>query len=174
MLGVVLALVGVQRGFASEETDQLLRAANNSVAAASSAVQEARFAIEKGKKLVLQVPADSDLGKEIEQVLTQASQSWDAALLALSDAKKSAAKVGSAKNEAIAKDYKLLATSTSSLALSGAKSVQASIFFIESVAGNTDSIGVARVAVQDALVGAEKVEKRCNQVKVLIAKKYSK
>jgi len=102
-------------------------------AAASSAVRDARFAIEKGKKLVLQVPADSDLGKEIEQVLTQASQSWDAALLALSDAKKSSAKVGSAKNEAIAKDYKLLATSTASLALAGAKSVQASIFFIESV-----------------------------------------
>jgi hypothetical protein len=174
MLGVALTLMGGMKGFASEGTDSLLRSANDSIAAASSAVQNARFAIEKGKKLVLQIPADSDLGKEVELVLVQASQSWDAALLSLSDAKKSASKISSARTQAIAKDYKLLATSTSNLALSGAKSVQASIFFIESVAGNTDAIGVARVAVQDALAGAKKVEEGANRVRMLILKKYSK
>ena len=148
---------------------------SDSVASASSAIGEARVAINQGKKLVAQIPAESPAGQDVQQVLLVASRCWDASLLALSDAKKAANKASGAKTEGIKQDYALLSSTASEVALAGAKVVQTSISYLAAVASRDESSAVvARVAFQDAVDGFGRVEQAFNKLKRLLKKKYSK
>ncbi len=175
MAGAGLFLCGVMNARSLEGTDQLLSEANESIAIAASAIEEARASIENGKALVAMIPADSELGDEVKQLLVAAAENWSMAVDALAGAKESAAKIQEASGQEIAQDYKLLATVNAGVALSGAKVVQTGLLFIESAAGNkTESLDIIRMAMQDALAAASQVEFNYERVKTLIAEKYSK
>ena len=170
--------VGLVCGSASvraADDAKIIQKTSDSVALASSAVGEARLAINQGKKLVMQVPADSPAGRDVQQVLLAASKCWDSSLLALSDAKKAEGKVKGAQTEGVRQDYALLSSTASKVALAGAKVVQTSISYIAAVAAKDGANAVvARVAFQDALEGFGHVEQAFDKVKRLLKKKYSK
>jgi len=155
--------------------DQLSSEANQSIAIASQAVEEARSAIEMGKRLVAMIPADSELQGEVKEMLVAASENWTLAISALEGAKESAARIPTASSQEIAGDYKLLATVNAGVALAGAKVVQTGLLFIEAVANDkTEALGIIRMAMQDALAAASQVEFNYERVKTLVAEKYSK
>lgn len=171
--GLVFGGMGVVR--AEEGTDQLLRDAKKAIAAAEVAVEQARVAIEKGKHQVVQIPSDSELSDEVNQMLVAALESWSVTISALNGAKDSAAKIGTASSEKLAQDYALLSTVNSGVALSGAKVVQTGLLFIDAAASNkTEALDVIRMAMQDSLAAASQVQFNYERVKTHIAKKYSK
>ncbi len=160
---------------ADEATDQLAGDANESIAVAAAAVEEARAAIGNGKELVALIPADSEMMGEVKQMLVAASENWTTAVKALEGAKESASKIGTASSSEIAQDYKLLATVNAGVALSGAKVVQTGLLFIDAVANNkTESLDIIRMAMQDSLAATSQVQFNYERVKTLIAEKYSK
>ena len=170
-----LVFSGVLSAHSGEGTDQLLSEANEAIAIAAVAVEEARVAIEEGKQLVTQIPEDSVLASEVKEMLVAAAENWSVAIVALKGAKESASKILEASSQEIAQDYKLLATVNAGVALSGAKVVQTGLLFVEAAAGNkTESLDIIRMAMQDALAAASQVEFNYERVKTLIAGKYSK
>ena len=175
MAGAGLFFCGVLNARSVEGTGQLVLDADQSISVAASAVEEARASIENGKSLVAMIPADSELGDEVKQMLVAAAENWSMAVDALAGAKESAAKIQGATSMELAQDYKLLATVNAGVALSGAKVVQTGLLFIEAVAGNkTESLDIIRMAMQDALAAASQVEFNYERVKTLVAEKYSK
>ncbi len=160
---------------ADEAIDQLVNDANESIAIAAAEVEEARIAIENGKQLMTQIPTDSELIGEVKQMLFEVSKEWELAINALEGAKQGASKIVSASNEEIARDYKLLATVNSGVALAGAKVVQTGLLFVDAVANNkTESLDIIRMAMQDSLAATSQVRFNYERVKALIAEKYSK
>ncbi|MCF7863203.1 MAG: hypothetical protein K9L89_00240 [Kiritimatiellales bacterium] len=160
---------------AAEGAEALVSSANESIAAASVAMDEARAAIENGKQLVAQIPADSAQLGEVKSMLLAASDNWNLSVAALKGAKESAAKITSASSTAIAKDYALLAKVNAGLALSGAKVVQTGLLFVDAVSNNkTEALDIIRMAMQDSLAAASQVQFNYERVKTLIAEKYSK
>jgi cytidylate kinase len=166
-------IVGVAH--AEEGADQQVDKVNKSIAAAVSAVEEARVAIENGKQLVALIPADSELVGEVKQMLVAASENWKVAITALDGAKESASKIESASSSELAQDYTLLATVNAGVALSGAKVVQTGLIFVDAAANNkTEALDIIRMAMQDSLAAASQVQFNYERVKTLIAEKYSK
>jgi len=160
---------------AGQSIDQLVAEANKSIAAATTAVDEARAAIESGKQVLATIPEDSPAMGEITEMLKSVKENWVLALAALDSAKSSASKIPSASSPAIAQDYKLLSTVNAGVALSGAKVVQTGILFVDAVANNkAEALGIIRVAMEDSLVAASQVQLNYEQVKKFIAEKYSK
>jgi hypothetical protein len=156
---------------ADEQTDLLLGKANASIAAASVAVDEVRSVIETGKQQLAQIPASSELYGEITQMTAEALKNWKIATAALVTAKENAAKISTAPSSALAKEYAVLATINSNIALSGAKVVQTSLIFIDAVANNkTEVFDIIRRAVEDSLVAATKVQTNYERMKAFIAK----
>ena len=175
MAGVVFCGVLSVRAGAVEGAGMMLDEANQSIAAASVAVEDARAAIEKGKQLITQIPADSELLPEVKEILVAAAENWKLAVAALDGAKESAARITTASTQEIAGDYKLLATVNAGVAMSGAKVVQTGLLFVEAVAHDkTESLGIIRMAMQDALAATSQVEFNYERVKTLVAEKYSK
>ncbi len=175
MTGAGLFFCGILSAHSVEGTGYLFDEANESISIAASAVEDARTAIENGKSLVAMIPADSELGDEVKQMLVAAAENWSMAVDALAGAKESASKIQEASSLEIAQDYKLLATVNAGVALSGAKVVQTGLLFIEAAAGEkTESLDIIRMAMQDALAAASQVEFNYERVKTLIAEKYSK
>lgn len=173
IVGLILgSTVGVSR--AEESADQLVGKANESIAAATSAVEEARTAIENGKQLLELIPADSELIGEITQMIAAASSNWKVAITALDGAKESAAKIPTASSAELAQDYALLSTVNAGVALSGAKVVQTGLLFVDAVANNkTEALDIIRMAMQESLAAASQVQFNYERVKTLIAEKYS-
>jgi prophage DNA circulation protein len=168
-LGSVLNVSG------APSTSQLISEANKSIAVASAAVDEARSAIENGKKMVAMIPEDSPVLAEVGEMLKKAKENWVVAVSALDGARESASKISAASSPEVAQDYKLLATVNASVALSGAKVVQTSLAFVEAVAANkTEALDVIRAAMQNSLDAAEDVQQNYERVKGFIAEKYSK
>ncbi len=152
-----------------------LAGVQSAVASAQNAVNQARAAIEKGKPLLQQIPADSPLMGEVRQMLQAAAENWSLAVESLDGAKKSAEKVSSVTNGSVSDDYALLAKVGSGVAISGAKVVQISIMYVEAVASEkTESLDVIRSALQNALASASQVQFNYERVKALIAEKYTK
>ena len=175
MVGVGLAFFGASRVRAAEGAGAMLDEANQSIAAASAAVENARAAIENGKQLLARIPDDSALLPEVKEVLVAAAANWKQAVKALEGAKASAARISKASTPEVAGDYKLLAEVNAEVALAGAKVVDTGLLFVKAVADNkTESLGVIRMAMQDALASASQVEFNYERVKALVAKKYSK
>lgn len=154
---------------------ELAAEADKAVAAAASAVEEARAAIKSGKQFVAMIPDDSALMGEVAEVLKAAKENWVLAVSALEGAKESASKIPSASSPQIAQDYKLLATVNAGVALSGAKVVQTGILFVDAAAHNKgESLDIIRMAMKDSLDAAAQVQFNYERVKSLIAEKYSK
>jgi len=175
LASVGFVVCGALNVHAIEGVDQLSSEANQSVAVASQAVEEARSSIELGKRLVAMIPADSEFQEEVKEMLVAASENWNLAIKALEGAKASASRISTASNLEIAGDYKLLATVNAGVALAGAKVVQTGLLFVEAVANNkAESLGVIRMAMQDELAAASQVEFNYERVKTFIAEKYSK
>lgn len=171
--GIVLGLSS--SAFAGNVRQKLAEDAGMAVESAAVAVEEARVSIEGAKALVARIPEDSPLLGEVEGVLLKANKSWKKALSALEGARESMAKIDGASSDEVARDFKLLATVNSSVAYSGAKVVQTSIHFVESVANNkTEALGVIKLAMEDSLAASSQVEANYKRMKDLIAKKYSK
>ncbi len=165
--------VGGARG--AQDVDQLVADANQSIIVAEAAVEQARAAIENGKQLVVQIPADSALSGEVTEMLLAASENWAVAVSALEGAKKSAAKISLAPSSDVAADYKVLAEASSKVALSGANVVQTGLVFVEAVASEkSEALGVIREAMQDSLAASSQVQFGYERVKALILEKYSK
>ena len=174
VLGAMFAL-GANMACADEGVSQLVQDADQSIAAAESAVEEARVAIERSKQLIALIPSDSPFMAEVKEMLMASSKYWSASVASLDGAKQSASMISQASNPEVAKDYKLLSTVNSRVAFSGAKVVQIGLFFIDSVANNrSESLDLIRVAMQDALVATSQVQFNYDRVKELISKKYSK
>ena len=173
--GLMVAVLGsgVLFGNALAQEATLADEAQVAIAAAEQAVEEARAAIDKGKELVVTIPEDSPLMPDVAQVLQAASENWTIAVDSLGGAKESAAKIGTATNESIAKDYALLAKVNAGVALSGAKVVQIGITYIDAIANNKTE-ALIRTAMQDALAASSQVQFNYERVKTLIAEKYSK
>ncbi len=160
---------------AEQDIDQMLAEANQSVVVAEAAVEQARAAIENGKQLVIQIPADSPLSNEVTEMLRAASENWTVAVGALEGAKLSASKISSASSAGVAADYKVLAVASSKVARSGANVVQTGLVFVEAVASDkSEALGVIRTAMQDSLAAASKVQFGYERVKALVFEKYSK
>lgn len=160
---------------ADEAVDQMVDDVNKSIMVAEAAVEQARVAIEGGKQLVAQIPADSALIGEVKEMLMAASENWTVAVAALEGAKESASKIASASSAEVAKDYKLLATVNSRVALSGAKVVQTGLLFVDAVASNkSEALDIVRMAMQDSLAAASQVQFNYERIKSLILEKYSK
>ncbi|MEN8255091.1 MAG: hypothetical protein ABFR33_06435 [Verrucomicrobiota bacterium] len=170
-----LGLGGVLNVARAENSAGLAAEADKAVAAAASAVEEARAAIKNGKQFVAMIPADSPLMGEVAEILKAAKENWILAVSALEGAKESASKISSASSPEIAQDYKLLATVNAGVALSGAKVVQTGILFVDAAANNkSESLDIIRTAMQDSLAAAAQVQFNYDRVKGLIAEKYSK
>ena len=160
---------------AEKSVNQLVADANNSIAMAATAVEEARASIDNGKQFVAMIPEDSPVLGEVAQMLKAIKENWTLAVSALDGAKESASKISSASTPGIARDYKLLATVNAGVALSGAKVVQTGIEFVDAAAHNkSESLDIIRVAMQDSLTASSQVQFNYERVKSLIAKKYSK
>lgn len=172
--GLVLGgTVGTAR--AEDGTDPLVSKANESIAAAVSAVEEARAAIENGKQLMDLIPADSELAGEVKQMIVAAAVNWKTAVAALDGAKESASKISTASSSELAEDYALLASVNAGVALSGAKVVQTGLLFVDAAAHNkTEALDIIRMAMQDSLAASSQVQFNYDRVKSLIAEKYSK
>lgn len=166
---------GISGVRAGEGADQLLNEANESIALAAEAIEEARAAIENGKQLIGMIPSNSVMIVEVADMLQAASDNWGLSVVALEGAKQSASKISSAVTPGIAQDYKLLATVNAGVALSGAKVVQTGLLFVDAVAHDkTESLDIIRLAMRDSLVASSQVQFNYERVKSLIAKKYSK
>jgi hypothetical protein len=168
----LLAFSGSARnGYAqSVITDEALA----SVAAAESAVAEAKASIKRGRELVALIPEDSPLLAEVGQMLKEVSLNWKLAVESIEGASLSAEKIASTKSEGLAKDYALLAKVNASVAISGANVVQIGIAYVEAVATDkTESLDIIRGTMQDALAASAQVKFNCDKVKSLISEKYS-
>jgi len=166
---------GISGARAGDGADQLISEANEAIALAAEAVDEARAAIENGKQLISMIPSDSVMLAEVADMLQAASDNWGLAVVALEGAKQSATKISSAATSGIAQDYKLLATVNAGVALSGAKVVQTGLLFVDAVAHDKiESLDIIRLAMQDSLAAASQVQFNYERIKSLIAKKYSK
>jgi hypothetical protein len=166
-------LLGFLCGHVQANTDGG-RSAGEAITAAEVAIEEARAAIDNGKSLVNQIPADSMFAGEVMDMLSAAAANWDVAVDSLDAARASASKIQAAASEDIANDYKILATVSSDVALSGANVVKASLLFVEAAANNkTESLDLIRLAVQDSLAAASQVQFNYERVKAFIAEKYS-
>jgi uncharacterized protein YunC (DUF1805 family) len=175
LASVGFVFCGALNVHAVDGADQLSSEANQVIAVASQAVEDARSSIEMGKRLVAMIPADSEFQGEVKEMLVAASENWNLAIKALEGAKASASRISTASSLEIAGDYKLLATVNAGVALAGARVVQTGLDFVEAVANNkTESLGIIRMAMQDGLAAASQVEFNYERVKTLIAKKYSK
>jgi hypothetical protein len=175
--GLMVAVLGSSVIFSNALAQEasLADEAMVAITAAEEAVEEARAAIEKGKELVVMIPEDSPLMPDVAQVLQAASENWTIAVDSLKGAKESAAKVATASNESVAKDYALLAKVNAGVALSGAKVVQIGITYIDAIANNkVEALDIIRTAMQDALAASSQVQFNYERVKTLIAEKYSK
>lgn len=160
---------------AGQGTEALVAGANEAIAAAAAAVDEARASIENGKQLIVLIPADSALMGEVKDMLMASSDNWSLAVAALKGAQESASKIAAASSETIAKDYALLANVNAGVALSGAKVVQTGLLYVEAVSSNkTEALDIIRMAMQDSLAAASQVQFNYERVKSLIAAKYSK
>lgn len=160
---------------AGQSVDQLVAEANKSIAAATTAVEEAQAAIENGKKALATIPEDSPAMAEVAEMLKAAKENWVVAKSALDGAKSSAAKIPSASSPEIARDYKLLTTVNAGVALTGAKVVQTGLLFVDAVANNkAEALDVIREAMKNSLEAAAQVQLNYERVKEAIAEKYSK
>ena len=149
--------------------------AGEAIAKADAEVEKARVAIENGKLLIAEIPADSPFMPDVAQVVEAASENWKIAIDSLKGAKESISKINSATNESVANDYALLARVNAGVALSGAKVVQISLTYIDAIANNrTEALDIIRTAMQDALASSSQVQFNYERVKTLIAQKYSK
>ena len=178
---VLMAVVGLVVGGnlsvarAGEASDSVVDNATVAFAAAEVAVEEARASIAKGQQLIKQVPKGSEFEAEIKQVIMVASENWNLAVSAIGNAKESLSLLGNASDPEITKDYALLATVNSGLALSSAKAVQTGLLFLEAAAENkTESLNIIRGAVHDAATTVAQVQMGAERVKKQISKKYSK
>jgi hypothetical protein len=145
------------------------------IQAAEAAVEQARAAIQKGKEAIAMIPEDSPLMPDVAQVVQAASENWTIAVDSLKGAKESATKITMAKNDAIAKDYALLAKVNAGVALSGAEVVKIAISYVDAIANNkTEALDIIRPALQDALAASSQVQFNYDRVKSLITAKYSK
>lgn len=176
MVVVGLGLGGVMNVIAAgQSVEQLVAEADKSIAAAATAVEEARAAIDSGKQMLATIPDDSPAMGEITEMLKSVKENWVLALSALDGAKSSASKIPSASSPEIAQDYKLLTTVNAGVALSGAKVVQTGILFVDAVANEkAEALDVIRVAMMDSLDAASQVQLNYERVKKFIAEKYSK
>ncbi len=160
---------------ARADTAALAEEAKTYVTKAEAAVSDARAAIENGKSALVRIPEDSPLMEDVKQMLESAAENWAVAVESLKGASESAAKVGTASSEAIAKDYALLAKVNAGVAVSGSRVVQISLRYVEAVADNkTESLDIIRASMQDATAAASQVQFNYERVKTLIAEKYSK
>jgi hypothetical protein len=160
---------------AEQTVEQMRDEADKSIMLAEAAVEQARVAIEDGKQLVAQIPADSAVIYEVKEMLVAASENWAVAVNALKGSKESASKITSASSLEVAQDYKLLASVNSKVALSGAKVVQTGLIFVDAAASNkSEALDVIRIAMQDSLAAASQVQFNYERVKALILEKYSK
>jgi hypothetical protein len=174
MMGACLFLGGSDV-CASDSSAQLFASANKSINDASSAVENARISIEEGKKLLEKIPADSDLSAEVTEVISAISKHWDVTVKALATAEKTAPRILKATKPGLAEDYKLLATISAGVALSGAQVVQTGILFVDAVANNkTEALSIIRKALADALSQSDQVDQNYDRAKKLIMQKYSK
>ena len=175
----LMAVAGLGLGgvlnVAGAGTDQMVADANKSIAVATSAVEAARVAIENGKQLLATIPEDSPMLSEVAEMLPAVKDNWTLAVSALEGAKESASKISSASTPEIAQDYKLLATVNAGVALSGATVVQTGMLVVDAVAQNkSEALDIIRVAMQDSLAATSQVQFNYENVKTLIAAKYSK
>lgn len=170
-----LALGGVVgTAHAAEDADQLVSKVNKSIALAEGAVESVRAKIETGKQQLASIPEGSELYSEVSQVIAAASEKWTAATVALDWAKKSAARIASAKSSDLAQDYALLARVNAGVALSGAKVLETGLLFVDAAASNkTEALGIIRKAMKDSLDAVAQVQSSCDRVMKLIAEKHS-
>jgi hypothetical protein len=177
IVGLVVAVLGFScfsNSVVAQEST-LVSESQAAIIAAEEAVEIARTAIENGKELIVLIPEDSPLMPDVAQVLQAASENWKIAVDSLNGAKESAAKIATASNEAIAKDYALLSKVNAGVALSGAKVVEIGLTYIDAIANNkTEALDIIRTAMQDALAASSQVQFNYERVKTLIAEKYSK
>lgn len=170
-----LGLGSISNVLGASGTDQMVAEANNSIAVAASAVEEARASIANAKELLAMIPADSPLINEVTKMLGAAKENWAMAVSALDGAKSSASKIASATSAEIAQDYKLLASVNASVAVSGAKVVQTGMLYIDAAANDrTEALDIIRTAMDDSLEAAAQVQLNYERVKGFIADKYSK
>ncbi len=171
--GLVLGGV-VGTAHAGGDTDRLISEVNESIALAEVAVKGVRSKIETGKKQLALIPKDSELYNEVTQVIASASEKWTAAKVALDGAKKSAARIASAKSSDLAQDFALLAMVHAEVALSGAKVLETGLLFVDAAASNkAEAIGIIRKAMKGSLDAATQVQSSCDRVMKLIAEKHS-
>lgn len=177
LLGVVVLGFGnvLNVSAAGQSIDQLVAEAEKSIAAATAAVDEARAAIEEGKKLLATIPEDSPAMGDITEMLKSVKENWVLAVAALDGANSSASKIPAASSPEIAQDYKLLASVNAGVALSGAKVVQTGLMFVEAVANDkAEALDVIKMAMENSLESASQVQLNYERVKKFIAEKYSK
>ena len=175
MVVIGMAFGGILNTAEAGKNSDLVAEANEAIAAASSAVEEARVAIQNGKQFAAMIPSDSEMMDEVVEMLKAVKENWVMAVSALDGAKESASKISSASSFEIAKDYKLLATVNAGVALSGAEVVKTGITFVDAAAHNkSESLDIIRVAMKDSLEAASQVQYNYERVKSLIAEKYSK
>jgi hypothetical protein len=175
MLSAGVALAGFAGvAHAASAVEQLEASANKSIMVAEVAVEQARVAIENGKQLVAMIPADSPMMTEVKEMLFASAENWRVAVEALDGAKKSASKIATSSDDAMAEDYKLLSTVNSRVALSGAKGVQTGLLFVDAVANNkVEALDIIRMSMQDSLAAASQVQFNYERIKALILEKYS-
>lgn len=173
--GLALVLVGsfalVNPAFAGES---MLKQAESAIKTAEAEVQTARSAIERGKALVALIPQDDMLFSDVARVLEETAKNWKSAVTSLEGAKESLAKGSSASKSEVAEDFALLAKVNAGVAVSGAKVVQISVAYIDSIANNkTEASKLIRVAMRDALNASARIQQNYGQIKSLIAEKYT-
>ncbi|MCF7848843.1 MAG: hypothetical protein K9M45_08345 [Kiritimatiellales bacterium] len=169
MAGLVSATVYPVR---AAGTQALAAEANNAVAIAQTAVDDARDSIQGGKDMVTKLKGNPALINEVKKVLVDASKSWAEALKALESAKATAAKVAGAPDLNKAKNLKMMTQVDASVAEANAKVVRTGLYFVEAAAANrTQSLPVIRDAMQDADAAAAQVKFNREQVRNILAGK---
>ena len=176
MSAVVAVLLGgfEASAYAEKNAGPMASTAQATIDVASVAVNEARSAIENGKQLIGQIPANSELIHEVKEMLGAAAVNWAVAVEALEGAKASADKVASAATPNVAEDYQLLSKVNAYVAWSGANVVKTALIFVEAAANNkTEALDIIRMAMHDSLAASAKVRFNYELVKTLIAEKYA-